>query len=111
MNTSGKQSIVLVLSGLLVIAHLWQDTSLQQIGNAVMNTGVSGGGAAGPNTVAGFGLQPPVKDVLVSLVFVAAMTWLAGISDDFGTMSVALVIIIWTAFLINTKGHPFTPGG
>lgn len=102
MNLTGKQQLTLLLAGLLAAAHLWQGGTLGEIGSAIWNPA----SAEQPNPTPY--LSAPVKDVLVSLGFVAVMGFISGLSDEAGGVSIAFLVALWMVFLFNTGGHPFT---
>lgn len=98
---NGYQSSTLALAGSVALVSLWHNQVLQSAWS-VLSTNQNTGNVD---------LSSEVQMIGVDLVGVAILTFVAGLSDDAGKITIAIAVAAWLLFLMSShKSNNTAPG-
>ena len=89
------QQITLGLASALIIISLWTGQQIQPVWNALTNQDTS------------VAITPYLKNIGLDIVFLVVVTWLAGLSDDAGMMTSALLVAMWLLYLMHPSKRTY----
>jgi len=96
---SGYQTSTLLLASTLAVVSLWANGHAQNIWTGLSQNAQTQGKQ--------IDLAVELKPVGLDIVFVFIIAFIAGLSDDAGKMSIAVVVGAWLLFLMHKK-YPST---